>query len=56
MHKLAKKAKSENVQVIASKDILDRAGYKATDKLLISGNFTLEQLFKKSKDNEAVST
>lgn len=52
METLAFKAKSENVQQLASKDILDRSGYKATDKLQLSGNFTLEDLFKKSKANE----
>jgi phage terminase small subunit len=50
--KLATKAKSEQVQIVASKDILDRAGYKATDKLLISGNFTLQDIFDKAKEIE----
>lgn len=52
MVKLMLKAKSENVQQLASKDILDRSGYKPTDKHQIEGNFTLEQLFKKSTDEE----
>ena len=51
MHHLAKKAKSENVQALATKDLLDRAGYKPTDKMQITGNFTLESVFKKSKED-----
>jgi phage terminase small subunit len=52
MLKLAMEAKSEMAQINAGKDVLDRSGYKPTDKHLIEGNFTLEQLFKKTKDNE----
>lgn len=51
IEKLAFGAESENVQVVASKDILDRAGYKPTDKMQITGNFTLESVFKKSKED-----
>jgi hypothetical protein len=55
IEKLAFGAESENVQVVASKDILDRAGYKPTDKMQITGNFTLESVFKKSKeDNQSI--
>ena len=40
---LSTKAKSEYVQLEASKDILDRAGFKAPDKHqhLIDGNFSI---------------
>lgn len=50
VEQLAFKAESENVQMLASKDILDRSGYKPTDKMQITGNFTLESVFKKSKE------
>jgi hypothetical protein len=33
MFQLAKEAESENVRATALKDVLDRAGYKPTDKV-----------------------
>jgi phage terminase small subunit len=41
--KLSSQAKSEYVQLEASKDILDRAGFKAPDKHqhLVAGNFNI---------------
>ena len=53
MVKLALKAKNEQVQVNAGKDVLDRAGYKPKEKIEHSGSFSLENLFKnvESKSN-----
>ena len=43
INRLAQGAKSEYVQLEASKDILDRAGFKAPDKHqhMIAGNFSI---------------
>jgi phage terminase small subunit len=43
LSKLSSDAKSEYVQLEASKDILDRAGFKAPDKHqhLVAGNFSI---------------
>ena|ERR1041385_7193745 len=38
MVRLALKARNEQVQVNAGKDVLDRAGYKTADKLKVEGN------------------
>jgi len=41
LYRLATKAESEQVRLGALKDILDRAGYKPTDKLDVNGGMVI---------------
>jgi phage terminase small subunit len=52
IYKLANEANNENVKLNANKDILDRAGFKPTEKAEVDVNhkFSLTDLFSKSKE------
>lgn len=54
--KISKTAKNEAVKLSANKDILDRAGFKPTDKTELSGMLQLQQVtgMKVIKDNEKI--
>lgn len=46
--KLMRSADSEQVQLAAIKDILDRAGYKATEKVQQDGTMTVEVVYQRT--------
>jgi phage terminase small subunit len=43
---LSKTAENETVRLNANKDILDRAGYKPTDKVDLSGKLSIDEILK----------
>lgn len=49
VYKLSQKAKNEGVRLGASKDILDRAGFKPVEKSEVTLSLSLREMFNKTK-------